>query len=253
MLPTNCPSCDTKVEWDETKTHLVCPNNEGCASQQINTLLSFFIVLGVDGIGEGVCKQLFDAGYKTVQSVLDLSVSDLLNIEGFQKRKAEIVHTNIHKKMKDVELEKLQHASGMFKGLGSKKLKLLNEFTQDNIPTKEQIVAIDGFSDKSANVYLNSIERFWEFANEIPVTIKEKVEVQDGGKFDGMVVVFTGVRDKDAEAKIEAQGGKIGGSVSSKTTHLICKDKESNSGKVKKAKALGTCTIWEIEDLYQEL
>jgi DNA ligase (NAD+) len=248
-LPKECPCCGSKVEWDDTETFLMCRNNE-CPDQQLYKMISFFEILGVDNVGEGVCKQLYEAGYKTVQSVLELTIEDLKGLEGFGNRKAEIVYTNIHKKMKDVPLEKLQHATSMFKGLGSKKLKLLNGYDSiDNIPTKEQILAVEGYSEKSADVYLENIQMFWSLIHLLPVTIKEKVEVAEGGKCEGMVVVFTGVRDKDAEAKIEALGGKIGGSVSSKTTHLVCKDKESNSGKVKKAKALGTCEIWELEDI----
>lgn len=249
-MPEVCPCCGSKVDWDDTETFLMCRNVD-CSDQQLGRMVSFFEILEVDNVGEGVCKQLYEAGYKTVESVLKLSINDLLNIEGFQKRKAEIVHTNIHKKMKDVALEKLQHASGLFKGLGSKKLKLLNQFDRPTeIPTIEKVVTIDGFSDKSAKVFVDNFTKFWDYIYPMPITIKEKIAVTEGGKFEGMVVVFTGVRDKDAEAEIEALGGKIGGSVSGKTTHLVCKDKESNSGKVKKAKALGTCTIWELDDLH---
>jgi NAD-dependent DNA ligase len=252
-MPKTCPCCGHGVEWDDTETFLMCHNVE-CPDQRLGKLIAFFSILEVDNVGEGVCNQLYDAGYKTIHSILELSVSDLLAIEGFQKRKAEIVYTNIHKKMKDVDLEKLQHASGLFRGLGSKKLKLLNDYDSvDNIPTMEQLLAIDGYSEKSANVYLSNILKFWQITFSLPVTIKEKVQTVQGGQCEGMVVVFTGVRDKDAEATIEQLGGKIGSSVSGKSTHLICKDKESNSGKVKKAKALGTCEIWELEDLLQFL
>lgn len=248
-LPNKCPSCGSTPSWDETSTFLMC-SNSNCPDQLLAKIVSFFEILGVDNVGEGVCRQLFDTGYTTVPSILSLTVSDFNKIDGFQKKKSELVYKNIHTKLKDVSLEKLQHASNLFHGLGSKKLKLLNQFDSiDNIPTFDQIVAIDGFSDKSANVYLNNIASFWDFVKDLPITITKKVSVVTGGKCDGFVVVYTGVRDKESEAKIEALGGKIGGSVSSKTTHLICKDKTSNSGKVKKAKELGTCEIWEADDM----
>jgi DNA ligase (NAD+) len=248
-MPVLCPCCSSKVEWDETETFLMCRNAD-CPDQQLYRMISFFTILGVDNVGEGVCKQLYDAGYKTVESVLNLTLGHLLELEGFGERKSKIVFENIHKKMKDVALEKLQHASGLFKGLGSKKLKLLNHFDHPTAnPTVEQVVQIDGFSDKSANVFVDNFTKFWNYTYPMPITIKQKVAVAQGGKFEGMVVVFTGVRDKDSEATIEEQGGKIGGSVSGKTTHLVCKDKTSNSGKAKKARDLG-CTIWELEDLH---
>ena len=75
-------------------------------------------------------------------------------------------------------------------------------------------------------------------------TFTDKKEPADvGGIFDGETVVFTGYRDKDAAAKIEAMGGRVGSSVSGKTTLVVTKDPTSNSGKVKKAKDLGIKVI----------
>lgn len=253
ILPKNCPSCSSPVYWDETETHLVCRNDE-CDAQLLNKLTSFFTTLEVDSVGEGICEKLYNAGYNNVVKVLDMSVEDLLDLEGFKTKMANKVYNNIHDKLKDVLLEKLQHASNMFSGLGSKKLKLLNEYNSpDRVPTSLEVMAIPGFSLISTNIYLDNIERFWEWATKLPVTIKETVEVAPSGTLcDGMVFVFTGVRDKDAMAQIESLGGTLGSSVSKKTTHLICKDKTSTSGKALKARDLG-CVIWELEDLYELL
>jgi NAD-dependent DNA ligase len=53
-------------------------------------------------------------------------------------------------------------------------------------------------------------------------------------------VVFTGVRDKELEKKIESYGGKVTDSVSSKTTYLVVKELngESKSSKMEKAESL---------------
>ena len=71
-----------------------------------------------------------------------------------------------------------------------------------------------------------------------------------GSKFEGMTFVITGslntYPNRDAlKAEIEAEGGKVAGSVSAKTTYLINNDVNSNSGKNKKARELGIPVISE--------
>jgi hypothetical protein len=48
--------------------------------------VSFFEILETDNFGEGVIKQLWDVGYKTVKDVLNLSQSDLEKIDRFGKQ-----------------------------------------------------------------------------------------------------------------------------------------------------------------------
>ena len=70
----------------------------------------------------------------------------------------------------------------------------------------------------------------------------EKVVVPKGKSLTDLVdlvVVFTGVRDKELEQEIEARGGKVGSSVSSKTKVVVAKDPSDDSGKIKTAKDLG--------------
>jgi DNA ligase (NAD+) len=69
--------------------------------------------------------------------------------------------------------------------------------------------------------------------------------------FDGMTFVFTGVRRADLEDVIESRGGKIGGSVSKNTTHLVMKAVGSGSSKEKKAIELGVevITVEQLENL----
>lgn len=65
-------------------------------------------------------------------------------------------------------------------------------------------------------------------------------------KYTGMKICFTGVRDKDLESEIVAQGGEVVSGVSKKTTHLIVADIDSSSSKTTKAKSLGI-PIFTIE------
>jgi len=58
-----------------------------------------------------------------------------------------------------------------------------------------------------------------------------------------VAVCFTGVRDKGLEAEIAAKGGVVKSSFSSKVTHLVCKDPNSGSSKLKKARAAGKMIV----------
>ena len=243
LLPTKCSCCETELRWNDNGVELVCDNID-CEGQQLKRIVSFFDILGVDQVSEGVLAQLYDAGHKTIKDILNLSIEDLEGLNGFGKRKAQIVYENIHSKMKGVSLSKLQHATGLFKGLGSKKLVLLEDF--EHKPSTSEIIQIDGFALTSAVAYRDGYDKFFEFIKDLPITIKKKIKVE--GDLSGQSFVFTGVRDKEAEQKIESKGGKISSSVSKNTTYLVMKSIGSGSSKEKKAMELGVKVI-TIDDL----
>ena len=236
------------IDWNENGVELVTLTETD--EQKFKQLVSFFEILETDSFGEGVIKQLWDSGYKTVKDVLNLSQSDLEKIDRFGKRKAQIVYNSIKKATGDVSLSKLQHATGIFKGLGSKKLALLEHFATK--PSVDQILEIEGFAEISAQAYIDGYDKFFQFINGLPITIQEKKEaVKVSNDLDGMAFVFTGVRRADLEGVIESRGGKIGSSVSKTTTHLIMKAVGSGSSKEKKAMELGVkiMTVEQLEDL----
>ena len=236
------------IDWNENGVELVTLTETD--DQKLKKNISFFEILESDNVSEGVITQLWDAGYKTISDILNLTTSDLEKIDRFGKRKAKIVHESIQKSVTNVSLSKLQHATGIFKGLGSKKLLLLEDFVTK--PTVDQIMSIEGFAEISAKSYVDSYDEFFNFVKDLPITITEKVEVvKTGNDLDGKQFVFTGVRRKDLEEVIVSRGGVIGGSVSKNTTHLVMKSKGSGSSKETKAISLGVAilTVEELENL----
>jgi len=233
------------IDWNDNGVELVTLTETD--EQKFKQLVSFFEILETDNFGEGVIKQLWENGHRTVKDILNLSQSDLEKIDRFGKRKAQIVWNSIKKATNSVSLSKLQHATGLFKGLGSKKLALLEHFTTK--PSVDQILEIEGFAEISAQSYIDGYDKFFEFIDGLPITIQEKKEaVKVSNDLDGMTFVFTGVRRADLESVIESRGGKIGGSVSKTTTHLVMKAVGSGSSKEKKAMELGV-TIMTVEQL----
>lgn len=237
-----------EIDWNEAGIELITLTET--EEQKLKKNIAFFEILEADNVSEGVITQLWDAGYKTIKDILNLKVGDLEKIDRFGKRKAKIVYDSIQKSITGVQLSKLQHATGIFTGLGSKKLTLLEHFNEK--PTVEKVMEIEGFAEISAKTYVDNYDKFFEFISDLPVTISEKVEVvQVSNDLEGKQFVFTGVRRKELEEVIESRGGKIGGSVSKNTTHLVMKAIGSGSSKEEKALDLGVevITVEQLEDL----
>lgn len=236
------------IDWNENGVELITLSETD--EQKLKKNIAFFEILEADNVSEGVITQLWNAGYTTIKDILSLTKEDLEKIDRFGKRKATIVYNSIQNSIKDVELSKLQHATGMFKGLGSKKLALLEHFTEK--PTIDQVSSIEGFAEISAKSYIESYDNFFNFIKDLPITIARKKEVVlKSNDLDGKVFVFTGVRRKDLNEVIESRGGKIGSSVSKNTTHLIMKAVGSGSSKEKKAIELGVeiMTVEQLENM----
>jgi len=235
------------IGWNETGVELVTLT--ATKEQQFKQLVSFFEILEVENAGEGVFKQLWDAGFTTVKDILGLRPINMEGIEGFGKRKSEIVYNAIQSKIIDVDLAKLQHATGIFKMLGSKKLELLKDF--DTKPSLRQIMAIEGFAEKSAQSYIDGYDKFNDFIKDLPITIRKTKFVASSNELVGKTFVFTGVRSDEAEKKIQEMGGNIGSSVSKNTSYLVMKSKGSGSSKETKAASLGVgiITLEELKKL----
>jgi DNA ligase (NAD+) len=243
------PTIDgVEIDWNEAGIELITLTETD--DQKLKKIVAFFEILEADNVSEGVITQLWEAGYKTIKDVLNLKKEDLEKIDRFGKRKAEIVYNSIQKSITGVQLSKVQHATGIFTGLGSLKLLKLEHFKTK--PTLEEVMSIEGFAEKSAKSYIDSYDKFFEFIKDLPITIEQKVKaVAVGTDLEGKSFVFTGVRRPDLESVIESRGGKIGSGVSKNTTHLVMKAIGSGSSKEKKAIELGVevITVEQLEKM----
>lgn len=237
-----------EIDWNEAGIELITLTETD--DQKLKKIVAFFEILEADNVSEGVITQLWEAGYKNIKDILNLTKVDLEKIDRFGKRKAQIVFDSIQKSVTNVQLSKLQHATGIFSGLGSKKLVLLENFKTK--PDIQQVMSIDGFAEVSAKNYVDNYDLFFNFVKDLPITIIEKVEsVKVGTDLEGKSFVFTGVRRTDLESIIESRGGKIGSGVSKNTTYLVMKVVGSGSSKENKAIELGVevITVEQLEKL----
>jgi DNA ligase (NAD+) len=249
-LPTCCPACKSdNIGWNDNKVEFVCYNDE-CSGQQLQRIIAFFSILGVDNVSEGVCTQFYEAGYDTIHKILNMTQSDMETLDRFGKRKAEVVYKAIHSKLINVPMSKLQHATGLFKNLGGKRLALLEHF--DTKPTIQDITLIEGFSEISANAFIDAYDRFKDFIRGMPITIQKTQKLEaTSNELIGASFCFTGVRDKECELIIQNKGGKIASGVSKNLTYLVVKDSSVNTSKTQKAHELGSkvITLSELKNM----
>ena len=260
------PPKDIKWHWNETEVDAIVDNKEDNEDVRIKRIISFFDVMKIAGVGEGVVNKLVNAGYNEVKMILQLTPDVIAGIDGFQLKSATNIYNSIHKVINNdtpVKLERVMMASNVFGlGLGEKKFKLIVDAIPDFLEkwkkggvTRDDIMRIEGFSDKSTDVFINGMSKFLEWLDLHKMIKLEKSGSNsasssasiDSSKFSGMVVVFTGVRNTVMEEMITQEGGVIGSGVTGKTTLVVAKDTSENTGKIKTAREKGI-QVMNIEE-----
>ena len=142
------------------------------------------------------------------------------------------------------------------RGMGVRRMKKIQDaFGRDGLygcTSMHKIMGVDGFDEITATGALNVIDDFKEFFTEMKDYVTIATEKEIGTSFAGQKICFSGIRDKELAAAIEAEGGTIQSSVSSKTTLLVTKDVNSTTGKPKKAREMGI-EIIDIEEMRNRL
>lgn len=253
---------DVEYTWDKTNTNLIATSLEGEVKNTINskTVANFFEKMQVKHISRGVSAKLVEAGYDTVLKVLKAKRSDLEAVDGLGSVIVEKLFSGVEEAVKKTNIAQLMAASMMMgQGIGVRKIKLVVAAYPNIMKVKwgrdemiDKLKLIDGFETVTATKFTDNIGKFKTFYKELSKIVDLKhLDKKDGNKgeknnkkvsrFAGEVVVFTGFRDKDAEAMIEEEGGRITGSVSKNTTLLVYGDKSSS--KYKKAVEIGVKTM----------
>lgn len=233
-----------KYKWNDTKIDIVVVDNN--KEKNIKKIYHFMKCMEVMNVSIETIRKLYDSGYDNIFKILELQVEDLEKIDRFKKKLAERTWNCIHEKLDNVLLENLMAGSCIFGfGLGKKKLKELVikipdivETNIDNDFLKAKILAIEGFQEKTANKIIENIEEYRIFHHKISkyLTIKRINENGIVLNLQNKKIVLTGFRSKNLETYITTRGGKVTTSVSKNTDIVVCRDKNSSSVKIQKAK-----------------
>lgn len=254
-----CPSCGNETKWNDTATDIMCVNPD-CSGIRFAKLFHFFNTIGCFGVGEEIYKKLFNSGFDTVKKILDLTVTDICSIEGLGVGKArDILETN-QKIKKGVDFDTIMHASDCFELIGKKKAAgLLNKYDVSNTNHLCGILLTMSTStleqSKTDQAFFYGIPKFLDFISDNELVVNDfslEFEVNENGVFAGVNVCFSGVRDKDLEEYIVAEGGSVCSGVTKKTTHLVVKDKNQSTSKTAKARDLKItiCTLDEFRSMF---
>jgi NAD-dependent DNA ligase len=217
----------------------------------INQLIDFFDKIDAPYLGEGNITKLFKRGYDTPESIITLSKSNLVDVLG---KNGEKVHQGLFDQLHPIPWYKLIGAHSTQRGIGIRKMKKLQTALGDDFLQHKlsDFLNVDGFDMKTANRAVAAIVNFSSFRENVKNYISIEDITPSGNKFENMKIVFSGWRDSELQARIEAEGGTMSTSVSSKTNLVVTPDPNSNTGKVKKAKMLGI-EIISIGDLFDKL
>lgn len=254
-----CPDCGHPTVWNESKVELVC-ENPNCRGRQLSSIVFFYITCGAENIGEETLARIYDAGFSTLDDMLDISFEELLSVEGFGDSIANNFLEQNRKIRAGVEVTRLMHASNCFNGIGQTKAKVL----LNNLSEEVRICFIEGRmlmaghyqtepfyqnANKTWQAFYDGVDAFYDFVarNKLKILPMEQEAAPTSDKYKGFNVCFTGVRDNDLEREIKDGGGKIVSGVSKKTTHLVVSDILLETGKTRKAREYGT-KILTLED-----
>jgi DNA ligase (NAD+) len=264
-LPDKCPCCGGNVEiHNENGSKTLHCVNPDCKAKLLGKLTHFVSknAANIDGLSEQTLQKFIDLGWlNTFKDIYHLSdyKTEMYNLEGFGKKSVDKLLENISKS-RVIELSKFLYSLSipLIGKTASKDIAKVcnNDFqtfvnciqTQENIFTR-----IDGFGsemNKSLLKWWNeSNEEFLKLSNEFCFEEKENNKASDAN-LAGKTFVITGslVHYKNRSELveiIESLGGKVSGSVSTKTDFLLNNDIESSSSKNKKAKEIGVPIISE--------
>lgn len=237
--------------WSKTGVDLVLKNISSNVIVKFEIVNDFFASIDAPHLREGNLQTIFDAGFETPESIIELTQEDFASLLGSQPigRK---VFQGLRDKLTNIPLYELMGSHSAFgRGVGVRKMKKLYE-AFDGDMTKcasvPNILVVEGFEQKTASKIVAGYPKFQEFLKKIKkyVTIAP-YQSKKGGSMNGQTFVFTGFRSSELELAIEDKGGKMGSAVSSKTTYLVAEDKDSKSGKAVKARALGVKVIGQAD------
>ena len=269
-IPETCPVCGgaTHIQKANDVETLYCTNEE-CQAKKLK-LFTLFVsrnALNIDGLSEATLEKFIGRGFIHEFAdifELDKHREEIVEMEGFGIKSYENLMAGIAEAQKTTQ-PRLLYGLGI-PNVGVANAKMICKAFQYNLgkirsADAEELAAVDGIGPvigKTVAEYFAS-----EKNSSMLDRLLEKLEIEipdieaSEQVFAGMNFVITGSvqhysNRNEMKSLIEEKGGKVTGSVTSKTTYLINNDVASSSSKNKKAKALGIPIISE-EDFMKML
>ena len=268
---TNRPQLpEIKYRWTESNVDIIVVDDD-TIDQKIKCLTFFIKKLNIENIDEAIIKKLINADIDTIEKIITIEKDQLQSIEGFKDKMINKIYLNISNRITKLTMIDLMISSNTFgHGIGEKKLKkiitiypdIIKLYTDnDNQMIIDKIVFIEGFDIKTAEYFVNGLDKFIILFNKLSPNIRKQLRqsqliekiIDTNSDFNNKIFVFSGFRNKEWEQIIESKGGKINTSISSNTNILITSELDNSSSKVLKAKSLNIKIMTKDEFFNQYL
>lgn len=262
-IPNHCPVChsETKLVTENNSTVLVC-TNPNCKGKLLGKLTHFVSknAMDVEGLSESTLEKFIELGWlNSFEDIYNLKdhYDEMVTLEGFGEKLVKKLLNSIEKS-RNTTLDKFIYALSV-PDVGRSTAKTIasrfNGFKDFIVRARSfDWEELDGIGVQTAakidEFIYTHIDKIRELSNELE--FKEDEEPIRSNILNGKVFCITGSLEHfanrdEAKDKIETAGGKVSGSVSSKTSYLVNNDITSTSGKNKKAKELSIPIITEEE------
>lgn len=256
-IPEYCPSCGTRTVVDEEQAAIRCPNLH-CPAQRYRSIVHFASrdAMDIDGLGPAIVDQLLNEKLiATPADLYTLEFDQLRDLERMGDKSAQNL-LNAIERSKGQDLGRLLFALGI-RNIGARAASLIarhfGSLQAVMEAGEEEIAAIDSVGEVMAR---NVTEFFADERNREEVrrlmqygvnqrSLAAPVADTLGGKTFVLTGTLPTLSRAQAKALIEAQGGKVSGSVSKKTDYVVAG--EDAGSKLQRAQQLGVAVIDEDE------
>ncbi len=264
-IPEECPVCKGKTEIKQesgVKT-LYCVNNE-CLAKQIKSFTHFVSrdAMNIEGLSEATLEKLIAKGL--IKELADLFhiekyKNEIIEMEGLGEKSFNKLVASINRARKTTAV-RLLYSLGI-PNVGLSNAKLICKYFKydwDKVENADftELIQIGGIGDIMAESFIKFFadEKKKVIVHDVLKEIElEEIQVSQSEQiFENINFVITGSVERfknrdELKDVIEEKGGKVTGSVTSKTNYLINNDNMSNSSKNKKAKDLNISIITEAQ------
>ena len=269
-IPEACPVCggQTEVRQLNDVKSLYCTNPD-CQAKKIKsfTLFTSRDALNIAGLSEATLEKFIGVGmiheYADIFH-LDRHQEEIVEMDGFGQKSYDNLIAAAEK-ASHTTLPRMVYGLGVA-GIGLANAKMIcrhfkNDFEAMRHTTVEELVEIDGIGEVLAQAWTAffSDGKNNAIVDHLLAELTFEADEEENGEgadetFAGMNFVITGSLEhfknrKELQELIERRGGKVTGSVTSKTNYLINNDVASSSSKNKKARELGVPILSEEEFL----
>lgn len=260
---THCPDCQTELVRKEGEAQHYCPNEAGCRTQIIGRIQHFISrkAMDIEGLGGETVALLVQEGLiANYADLYALKVADILPLERMAQKSAENLVQGVAASV-SIPFERVLFALGIrYVGetVAKKLAKHYKAIDAIAAASREELVTVDEIGETIAE----SVVAFFDKPESLELLARLKaygVQLEISAEklanqtqlLAGKTFVVSGVFEMprtELKKLIEDNGGKVGSSISAKTSYLVAGDKMGPS-KLAKAEKLGITLISEQEFL----